>query len=130
MHRRLTLLCVAATLMVGCDDDKAMAGRSAQGEDGLPKPGAVNGSVTGMPNPGSISARPAAVPAPALIELPGDSDAGQGLAGDGELQPALDGVPPVEPLDSRPPDAVIDVPLDDALPVVPSDVQDPSPSQQ
>ena len=129
MDRRVTLLCVAATLMVGCDDDKAGAGRSAQGEDGLPKPGAVNGSVTGMPNPGVASAPPAAVRTPAIIELPGDFDAGQDLAGDAVVQPAPDGAPPADVLEPRASEEVIDVP-DDAPPFNPADVQNPNPPQQ
>lgn len=50
---------VAACLMLaGCGKDAAPGASGAAGEEGLPKPDAVSGSVTGMPNPGESTPNP------------------------------------------------------------------------
>lgn len=45
-------------LLAGCGKDAAPGSTGAVGEDGLPKPDAVSGSVTGMPNPGESTPNP------------------------------------------------------------------------
>ena len=60
MHRtRLPIIAtLAALLLAGCGKDTAPGTSGATGEDGLPKPDAVSGSVTGMPNPGESTPNP------------------------------------------------------------------------
>lgn len=129
MGHRVTVLLLTSILLVACGGEKAGAESSAQGDNGLPKPGAVNGSVTGMPNPGVASAPPAVMQAPANIALPNQMEAGQGGAGVVALQPALDSAPPADTLDPRAPAVVMDAPVN-ATPANATDVTDPGPLQQ
>lgn len=90
MGTRLFALLIAASLLGGCGGEDAATAGAHQGEDGLPRPGAANGSVTGMPNPGSaraprqadpaLPASPEAfatiAPAEAPLDAPGGLEAG------------------------------------------------------
>lgn len=129
MGHHLIVLLLTSTLLVACGGEKAGAESSAQGDNGLPKPGAVNGSVTGMPNPGVASAPPAVMQAPAIIELPDQIETEQAVAGDAALQPALDNAPPADTLDPREPAVVMQVPAV-AEPADVTDLTDPGPLQQ
>lgn len=68
MHRtRLPIIGALATLLLaGCGKDTAPGTSGAVGEDGLPKPDAVSGSVTGMPNPGESTPNPGQPVAPPI----------------------------------------------------------------
>ena len=77
MHRtRLSIVAaLVALLLAGCGKDAAPGTSGAAGEDGLPKPDAVTGSVTGMPNPGESTpspGQPVDVPPEDLHEMPAD----------------------------------------------------------
>lgn len=83
MRNRLFLPLLASALLVACGGDKAQSGGRAAGDENLPKPGAVSGSVTGMPEPGSAGpSRPVAEAVP--IEGAGV------VAGESNTDPALD----------------------------------------
>ncbi len=129
MGDRLFVLCFAASMLVACGGEKAGAESSAQVDVALPKPGAVTGSVTGMPNPGIASAPRAVMQAPALIELPDQIEAGQGVAGGADLQLAPDSAPPADTLNPREPEVVMDAPANGPPPDA-TNVTDPVPLQQ
>lgn len=103
-HRIALLLC--CSLLVACGGDKASA-TGAAGEDSLPKPATVGGSVTGMPNPGVPDARPAATPAqpPDMVELPEPVDVGEVAPLDSASQPMpIEGPPLLLPEPMMPED--------------------------
>jgi len=129
MRHRVTVLLLTSILLVGCGGDNAIAEGGAQEDVALPRPGAVNGSVTGMPDPGIASAPPVAMRAPAIIELPDQIETEQAVAGDAALQPALDSAPPADTLDPRAPAVVMDAPVN-AAPANAIDVTDPGSLQQ
>ena len=130
MGHRLFVLLFTSTLLVACGGDKAGAASGATGDNGLPKPGAVSGSVTGMPNPGTASAPPPLAREPDMVELPGEADAGDLAAGDDALQPMVDGAQPAVVFDQPEPGVPIDLPPADAAPVDAAGATDPSPPQQ
>jgi len=93
MHRtRLSIIAaLAALLLAGCGKDAAPGTSGAVGEDGLPKPDTVSGSVTGMPNPGESTPNPGQP-----VDVPPDADPDTVEAGapiDGELPAEVDGMP-------------------------------------
>lgn len=59
---------VACLLLAACGKDAAKGAGGADGEDALPKPDAVSGSVTGMPNPGESTPAPA-MPTDAPVDM-------------------------------------------------------------
>lgn len=93
MHRtRLSIIAMLAVLLLaGCGKDAAPGASGAVGEDGLPKPDAVSGSVTGMPNPGESTpnpGQPVEVPPVDELEVPADI-----VPVDGEAATGIDGMP-------------------------------------
>lgn len=83
---------MAACLLLGaCGKDATTGPNRPAGEDGLPKPDAVSGSVTGMPNPGESTPNPGqpvdAAPADDL-ESPDAI-----VPVDGELPPDIESIP-------------------------------------
>lgn len=84
----------ACLLLAACGADDTAAPPQATGEESLPKPDAVSGSVTGMPNPGT----PAAIPEPA-DDLAGD-DEDPGMAPE-----SIDAYDPNLPVNPQPPSA-------------------------
>lgn len=54
----IALAIAACLLLAGCGKDAAKGASGEGGEEGLPKPDAVSGSVTGMPNPGPSTPQP------------------------------------------------------------------------
>lgn len=91
---------LAALLLAGCGKDAAPGTSGAAGEDGLPKPDAVSGSVTGMPNPGESTPNPGQpVDVPAVEDLEtGDAEAPV----DGELPAEVDGMQTATPEPPQP----------------------------
>ena len=101
----------ACLLLAGCGKDPAKGTSGAAGEDGLPKPDAVSGSVTGMPNPGASTPNPGqrveAAPAD-VVEIPDAiAPVDGGVApdpetipqgGTPELPPDVIELPPPEPV--------------------------------
>ena len=94
MHRtRLPIIAsLAALLLAGCGKDTAPGTSGATGEDGLPKPDAVSGSVTGMPNPGQSTPTPgpadAPAPLPHIADIPPEDRVI--LPGESNEMPAVD----------------------------------------
>lgn len=128
MGQRLIALYFAASMLVACGGDKAAAHGSTQQDMALPKPGAVNGSVTGMPNPGIARTPPANAHSPTNIELRDQGQAGQGVANDSHLQSTPDSAPPGDTLMPHEPDVVMDAPADAARPDS-TEVTEPIPLQ-
>ena len=78
-------------LLAGCGKDAAPGTTGATGEDGLPKPDTVSGSVTGMPNPGESTPNPGQpVDMPPVDELDVPADI---VPVDGEAPADVDGMP-------------------------------------
>lgn len=127
MVHRLLLVLLMSTGLVACSGDKAGADGSAQGDNGLPKPGAVSGSVTGMPDPGTASAQRRAAQAPDIIELPDQADAADAMAGDVAMQPPAEGAAPVGTFDQAGPE-LADAPAPEAPPA--PNPSEPTPPQQ
>lgn len=89
MHIRFCLPLIASVLLVACGSDTATPGGRAQGEENLPKPHAVSGSVTGMPDPGSAGpSRPGAEAA--------SSDADGIVAGESSGDGTVDALAPTD----------------------------------
>ena len=93
MHpTRLSIIAaLAALLLAGCGKDAAPGTTGATGEDGLPKPDAVSGSVTGMPNPGESTpnpGQPVDVPPDDILETPADI-----VPIEGEIPPDIQHIP-------------------------------------
>lgn len=101
MHaHRIALLSLSCLLVAACGGDKAGTASRQAGEDTLPKPDAVAGSVTGMPDPGVAGVQPVAtVQVPDIIEIPDPAAGGEAVAID---------TPPVdEPADAQAAIAVV-----------------------
>ena len=105
---------VAACLMLaGCGKDAAPGASGAAGEDGLPKPDAVSGSVTGMPNPGESTpnpGQPVDLPPDDVIEPPADIvpiDGEMPMDGEGMPQTAIPEPPEPESMPMPPPDSAV-----------------------
>lgn len=106
----ITAAMAACLLIAGCGKDAAKRASGADGEEALPKPDAVSGSVTGMPNPGESTPNPGQpmdVPPADDLETP---DAIESIEGEGapdveaipqggtpELPPDVIEIPPAEP---------------------------------
>ncbi len=81
----------ACLLVAGCGKDTARDASGPAGEEGLPKPDAVSGSVTGMPNPGKSTPNPGQpIEAPPADDL-GAADASVPI--DGEMAPDVEAIP-------------------------------------
>jgi hypothetical protein len=113
MHpKRLSIAAamVACLALAGCGKDTAKGASGTDGEEGLPKPDTVSGSVTGMPNPGQSTPSPGqAIDAPPADDL-ATADAIMPIEGEvapdieaipqggtPELQPDVIEIPPEEP---------------------------------
>lgn len=71
LNRISIAIALATLLLAGCGKDSAPnTSTNTTGEEGLPKPDAVGGSVTGMPNPGQSTPNPGQP-----IDLPAEGDA-------------------------------------------------------
>lgn len=89
MGPRVLASVAACILLVACNGEEPREGGRVQGQDSLPAPGAVTGSVTGMPNPGSPGTPPMAAP-PSTIESGDDFDEV------GSVEGGFEGVEPFE----------------------------------
>jgi hypothetical protein len=115
MHRtRLSLIAgLAALLLAGCGKDAAPGTTSVAGEDGLPKPDAVSGSVTGMPSPGRSTpnpGQPVELPPEDDLETPADIvpiDGEMPLDGDGMPQTAIPEPPEPETMPMPPTESAV-----------------------
>ncbi len=87
MRIRHSATLLACVLLAACGGDKTN-GNGAGGDDGLPKPDAVSGSVTGMPDPGTAAPQPAAI-----AQAPTDADLPANIELPEEDAPATDGEP-------------------------------------
>ena len=124
MHRtRLSIIAaLTALLLAGCGKDAAPGTSGATGEDGLPKPDAVSGSVTGMPNPGQSTpnpGQPVEIPVEDELEVPADI-----VPVDGELSAGVDGLPQTAMPEPPEPETVPLPPTESAVPVSSSDNPD------
>ena len=92
MRTSLLATLLASVLLVACGGDKTAGGKTASGEDALPKPDAVSGSVTGMPNPGQSTPAPgpadAPAPLPDIADIPPEDRVI--LPGESNEMPAVD----------------------------------------
>ncbi|MEO6155114.1 MAG: hypothetical protein ABIP16_05240, partial [Thermomonas sp.] len=80
---RFAIVC-ACLLLAACGGDKTASSHAQPGQESLPKPDVVSGSVTGMPNPGTPSAQPAPVAVSADMDAANVIDDGMAEA---PLQP-------------------------------------------
>ena len=104
----------ACLLLASCGNDTAKDARSAAGEDGLPKPDAVSGSVTGMPNPGESTpnpGQPVDLPPDDVVETPTDI-----APIDGEIPANVDGMPQTAMPEPPEPETMPMPPTDSAVP--------------
>ena len=103
----------ACLMLAGCGKDAAPGASGAAGEEGLPKPDAVSGSVTGMPNPGESTpnpGQPVDLPADDVIEPPADIvpiDGEMPMDGEGMPQTAIPEPPEPESMPMPPPDSAV-----------------------
>ncbi len=79
MCHRIFLPVLASALLAACGGDKAATSGHAQGDESLPQPGAVSGSVTGMPDPGPARSVVDAVPGSSAGIVAGESSSGSAL---------------------------------------------------
>ena len=124
MHRtRLSIVAaLVALLLAGCGKDAAPGTSGATGEDGLPKPDAVSGSVTGMPNPGESTpnpGQPVEIPVEDELEVPADI-----VPIDGELPTDIDGLPQTATPEPPEPETMPLPPTESAVPASSSDNPD------
>ena len=124
MHRtRLSIIAaLTALLLAGCGKDAAPGTSGATGEDGLPKPDAVSGSVTGMPNPGESTpnpGQPVEIPVEDELEVPADI-----VPIDGELPTDIDGLPQTATPEPPEPETMPLPPTESAVPASSSDNPD------
>ena len=109
----ITAAMAACLLLAGCGKDEAPGASGATGEDGLPKPDAVSGSVTGMPNPGESTpnpGQPVDLPPEDGLELPADIvpiDGETPADGDGMPQTAIPEPPEPESMPMPPTDSAV-----------------------
>ena len=130
MRHHVFPLLLRSILLVACGSDQASEDARAQGGDALPKPGAVNGSVTGMPDPGTASAARGPARAPDVVELPGQIEADQEMAGDPALQATPDETQPALAIDQPDLEVLNDSPQEDATPPNAAGIDNPSPPKQ
>ena len=124
MHRtRLSIIAaLTALLLAGCGKDAAPGNVGSTGEDGLPKPDAVSGSVTGMPNPGESTpnpGQPVEIPVEDELEVPADI-----VPIDGELPTDIDGLPQTATPEPPEPETMPLPPTESAVPASSSDNPD------
>ena len=125
MHRtRLPIIAtLAALLLAGCGKDAAPGTSGATGEDGLPKPDAVSGSVTGMPNPGESTPNPGQpVDVPPVDELDVPADI---VPVDGEAATDIDGMPQTATPEPPEPETMPMPPPESAVPANGGDTGNP-----
>ena len=117
----------ACLMLAGCGKDTAPGASGAAGEEGLPKPDAVSGSVTGMPNPGESTPNPGQV-----VDVPpaDDLETPDALVPiDGEVAPDVDTIPQGGTPELQP--DVIEIPAaDPAAPASGSDAGNPGAAAQ
>jgi hypothetical protein len=126
MHpTRLSLLAAATAclLLAACGKDTAKGASGVAGEEGLPKPDPVSGSVTGMPNPGQSTPQPGqqvdAAPADDL-ETPATI-----VPIDGEMPTDVEGIPQGGTPELPEPGTFETPPPDPAVPASGSDTGNP-----
>lgn len=129
-HTRFSTVAAMAAclLLAGCGKDTATGTSGAGGEDGLPKPDAVSGSVTGMPNPGQSTPQPGQridTPPADIIETP---DAMVPIEGEIAVDPAT--IPQGGTPELSEPAATESPPPDPAPPAGESDTGKPGAVQQ
>lgn len=130
MHRtRLPIIAtLAALLLAGCGKDAAPGTSGATGEDGLPKPDAVSGSVTGMPNPGESTPNPGQpVDVPPVDELDVPADI---VPVDGEAATDIDGMPQTATPEPPEPETMPMPPPESAVPANGGDTGNPGADPQ
>ena len=104
----------ACLLLAGCGKNAATGTSGPAGEDGLPKPDAVSGSVTGMPNPGESTpnpGQPVDLPPDDVVEPPADI-----VPIDGEMPADVDGMPQTATPEPPEPETMPMPPSDSAAP--------------
>ena len=130
MHRtRLPIIAtLAALLLAGFGKDTAPGTSGATGEDGLPKPDAVSGSVTGMPNPGESTPNPGQpVDVPPVDELDVPADI---VPVDGEAATDIDGMPQTATPEPPEPETMPMPPPESAVPANGGDTGNPGADPQ
>jgi len=118
---------LAVLMLAGCGKDAAPGASGAAGEDGLPKPDAVSGSVTGMPNPGESTpnpGQPVEIPPADDLETPDAI-----LPINGELPPGIQSIPEGGTPELQP-DVIEIPPPDPAAPANGSDTGNPEAAAQ
>ena len=130
MHpTRLSIIAaLAALLLAGCGKGAAPGTTGATGEDGLPKPDAVSGSVTGMPNPGESTPNPGQpVDVPPVDELDVPADI---VPVDGEAATDIDGMPQTATPEPPEPETMPMPPPESAVPANGGDTGNPGADPQ
>ena len=114
---RLSILtALVALLLAGCGKDDATGATAAAGEENLPKPDAVGGSVTGMPDPGQSTPHPGEP-----VDVPPAED----LETPDSIVP-LDGEAPADAGNGMPQTAMPDPPEPETMPAPPADAATPA----
>lgn len=112
---RLSIVAALAVLLLaGCGKDAAPGTSGAAGEDSLPKPDAVSGSVTGMPNPGESTPNPGQ---PVDVPVADDLETGEAEAPvEGELPAEVDDMPETATPEPPEPESMPMPPTESATP--------------
>ena len=128
MRTSLLATLLASVLLVACGGDKTAGGKTASGEDALPKPVAVSGSVTGMPNPGESTPNPGQpVDVPPVDELDVPADI---VPVDGEAATDIDGMPQTATPEPPEPETMPMPPTESAVPANGGDTGNPGADPQ
>ena len=128
MRTSLLATLLASVLLVACGGDKTAGGKTASGEDALPKPDAVSGSVTGMPNPGESTpnpGQPVDLPPEDVVESPADL-----VPLDGETPADGDGMPQTAIPEPPEPESMPMPPTDSAVPANGNEPANPGAAQR
>ena len=126
--RLAPVVLAGALLLAGCGKDAAPGTSGATGEDGLPKPDAVSGSVTGMPNPGESTPNPGQpVDVPPVDELDVPADI---VPVDGEAATDIDGMPQTATPEPPEPETMPMPPPESAVPANGGDTGNPGADPQ
>ena len=119
---------LAVLMLAGCGKDAAPGASGAAGDDGLPKPDAVSGSVTGMPNPGESTPNPGQpVDVPPVDELDVPADI---VPVDGEAATDIDGMPQTATPEPPEPETMPMPPPESAVPANGGDTGNPGADPQ